>query len=138
MRDLKADLEICEAMSGRRWYVKKRGAHPAIYADDGAPVATVSNSAQSRFPEQRIANAEGIAAAREAWPEAIRRAMVAEERVEELESTIARALDRLQEHEHEDVYGPYGFAGTRCIVDDGKLCDVVADLQAVLDKGEEG
>ncbi len=110
-RDLRADLQICEAMSGRRWHVRYGSSHPAIYADDGAPVATVSNSAQSRFPEQRRANAEGIAAAREGWPEAIRRAMAAEERVVKLEAALRLALQALTDG-MEDV--PPGHRSPRC------------------------
>jgi hypothetical protein len=61
-----------------------------------------------------------------------------EERIEELEGAIRRVIEDLRDHEDEPVYGPYGLAGTQCIVHDSKLCEALDELQTVLDKGEEG
>jgi hypothetical protein len=61
-----------------------------------------------------------------------------EERIGELEEAIRKAIENLKDHDDEPVYGPYSLADTRCVVPDGKVCEVIDELQAILDKGEEG
>lgn len=83
MRDLKADLELCEAATKDDWEeivdIIKTSFEECEY--------------EHCYLKYKPIHGRFVATAREAWPEAIRRAIAAEERVKELEQQI-RDLER--------------------------------------------
>jgi hypothetical protein len=90
MRDLKADLALCDKATPGPW--KANAAHTFVCA---GKVEICFNSFHAEEAEDNIAF---ISAAREAWPEAIRRALAAEARVKELEAAIHAECRRCAEH----------------------------------------
>ncbi|GEM_PF-3488726 len=85
-RDLRADLEICEKATPGPWEVKNESEGSGFFdvvCPDGKGIA----------PTGCRQNALFIAAARTGWPEAIERAIKAEERVLALESSMQMFKD---------------------------------------------
>lgn len=72
MRDLNADLAVCETATVGPWGLHDAGlGRGYVYASIGGVLMMVAES-------DRIADARLIATAREGWPEAIRRAIASE------------------------------------------------------------
>lgn len=102
MRDLKSDLEICEKATPGGWKVDDSPncsyINCIIYSDQ-YPVAVVKTPRDEQgFPVDsniRDNNAIFISSARTGWPEAIERAIKAEE---ELEKQIKYHVERTDEH----------------------------------------
>lgn len=120
-RDLQADLAICEAATPGPWRVYRsqyfdcewecghkaddppceKGVGECEYikqrepADVGGPFEVDCGEYRGLSNE----NAEFIAAAREGWPHAIKRALAAERRVRQLESAVRDALAWLQQYQ---------------------------------------
>ncbi len=94
-RDLKADMELCKAASPGPWQYLPPSAvgGEAIVPANGPRICDLRledvRDLNLRSEQELTANARFIAAAREGWPHAIRRAMEAEERVRELEAQAA-------------------------------------------------
>jgi hypothetical protein len=85
-RDLYADLALCEAAenaSPGKWFVMHGKDVCAEFPPGSGELDTIANSYTVGIPEY-------IAESREAWPEAIRRAIVAESRLKEAEAEIDR------------------------------------------------
>lgn len=93
LRDLEADLAICEAATPGPWEAwQYHGPWQAIRAEH-YPIVSCIMQTDTRF----------ITAAREGWPHAIHRALEAEERVDRLEHELRMLQDHLNE-----VSRPYG------------------------------
>lgn len=96
MRDLEADLKLCEAATEGPWdaiyYDHTVTKHPNWEVDCNLPdVLTIADmgGGYGRNGESE-ANARFIAAARTGWPETIQELMEARKRIEELEAEIIR------------------------------------------------
>lgn len=101
MRDLKADLEICERATPGPWWNEGGVIHaknPGIWTEQNCSCVHIARVyygywENARLCEQEV-NGDFIDEAREGWPEAVRRAMAAEERVRELEVAIHAECER--------------------------------------------
>lgn len=97
MRNLHADLALCEAATPGPWRMHNAG------LDRGHTYASFDGVLGLIAEDSRIEDAEFIAQAREGWPEAIRRAIEAEAEVERLsafiESESEVAIDTMLEIE---------------------------------------
>ena len=94
MRDLKADLELCNKATPGPW-----------------EVVPGTNSVSSPYPRGRNKPRENmmfIAQAREGWPHAIERAIKAEAEVEQLKGEIEQLLEIAFAH-IPDVMRRYGY-----------------------------
>jgi len=102
MRDLKADKEICEKATPGPWYREKTGANFNGFSSEcligtTSIYATGNNIyAEPKGGTSPSNDANFIAAAREGWPEAIERAIAAEDKIDALGQTIG-VLDRMNE-----------------------------------------
>lgn len=99
MRDLQADLQICNKATPGPWIRSKFGLNILTH-DSEISTATQKYSGTSSYAEEQIkkleANANFIAAAREGWPEAIERAIKAEAEVVRLQAERGKAVEDLQ------------------------------------------
>lgn len=103
MRDLEADLKLCDAATegpwGATYYDEKATDDPGWDVDCALPtvltVARIGNGYGSDSEPE--ANAKFIAAARTGWPETIRELMEARKRIDELESKIDDLKDSIRE-----------------------------------------
>ncbi|MCR8843139.1 hypothetical protein NQ117_05555 [Paenibacillus sp. SC116] len=83
-RDLHADLAICDAATSGPWNIADTtDGFYVLDADDYVLAATLEHAVDATF----------IVEARQGWPEAIRRAIVAEAEVERLQCELTMALD---------------------------------------------
>ncbi|MBU9705860.1 hypothetical protein KSP24_02835 [Paenibacillus sp. AK121] len=88
MRDLNADLAVCEAATVGPWGLHDAGlGRGYVYASIGGVLTMVAESG-------RIADAHLIAEAREGWPEAIRRAITAERENAELRDRLMNVFQK--------------------------------------------
>jgi hypothetical protein len=87
MRDLQADLELCEKATPGPW-TAVAGKFPKVNSSAATLFAAIYAS---------DADAQLAAAAREGWPEAIRRALAAEGRAQDLERECDALLRVLEE-----------------------------------------
>ncbi|UMR34010.1 hypothetical protein MJ749_15040 [Paenibacillus polymyxa] len=88
MRDLNADLALCEAATSGPWGLHDAGlGRGYVYASIGGVLMMVSESG-------RIADARLIATAREGWPEAIRRAIASERENAELRDQLMTVFQK--------------------------------------------
>lgn len=76
MRDLTADLELCAKATPEPWVEDGAG---SVYSADDKDGGDICEMCPCRSLDVTNANAVFIAEAREGWPEAIRRAIKAEE-----------------------------------------------------------
>lgn len=108
MRDLQADLKLCEAATRGPWYVVRVDDDVCMNAFAVSTAEQIADFTSDFGDEDKVVaitllqsplfaavrderwfeNAVFIAAAREGWPEAIKRAMEAEARVAELEARL--------------------------------------------------
>ncbi|MBA4543829.1 hypothetical protein H1164_13120 [Thermoactinomyces daqus] len=107
-RDLKKDLKIItKATPGpwqaRSWSIPTDDQFHVQQRDEEKPKEIATAWQGGRYPdapeisaEEARNNAIFIAESREGWPEAIRRAMVAEEEVERLRAEIQRHIDLME------------------------------------------
>ena len=86
MRDLKADLELCEKATAGPWFAYRTALGQVTVQCPPGWICVMSDKGN-------WATAKAIAEAREGWPEAIQRAMAAEERVKELEAAIEHFVE---------------------------------------------
>ena len=134
MRDLKADLEICEAAPKGPY---KQGCHEAMpysyetqligYRDenDGKQHPYVMAEANYHFKEETIKLIAFLAAAREGWPEAIIRALEAEELYSlQTDDLISTQNERNDAYKKADAFAE----------ENAKLSAQVAKMQAVVDE----
>lgn len=99
VRDLEADLAICEAATPGKWKLwgmdvmapKVAGVEEVFAVDDAAVVAKTYDPHRGL----RTFNARFIAEARVGWPYAIRRAMEAEAKVDRLQNELQMLQDEL-------------------------------------------
>lgn len=104
MRDLKADLEICnKAMTGP-WVRKYENNIKQAVSDRGICSCSYSSNIDSaKTAQENSDNMEFIAQSREGWPHAIERAIKAEAEVERLRlmvKSITGGLDEAIETNH--------------------------------------
>lgn len=145
-RDLKADLELCQATTPGQWEVWDFDCSDDECGERMTGLCIMRDGAPDKMEmicnfgidptDQDYKNAKAIVEAHNGgWTEAIQRALAAEERVSELEAAIRKAIEALDDHDHEPVYGPHGLKYTQCVAPNGKLCQVLDDLRDTL--GEE-
>lgn len=79
MRNLKADLRVCERATPEPWVEDGAG---SVYSADDKDGGDICEMCPCRSLDVTNANAVFIAEAREGWPEAIRRAIKAEKTVQ--------------------------------------------------------
>lgn len=93
MRDLKADLELCQKATPGPW--EYDGMHNEIHTPQGEEYFLIISECRAAPDQEFICDSFGhhydnnfafIAAAREGWPEAIERAIKAEEEVVKLQA----------------------------------------------------
>jgi len=96
MRDLQKDLEICKGATPGPWEVFPEVCGPegqtVFQVESGGDICDVADP-YPRGENRPTANMHFIAEARQGWPEAIRRAKDAEERVAWLEKRLAFVED---------------------------------------------
>jgi hypothetical protein len=111
MRDLKADLELCNKATPGPWEVFPPLCGPegqTVYqVDSGGPICDVSDP-YPRGDNKPQENMMFIAQAREGWPHAIERAIKAEAEVEQLKGEIEQLLEIAFAH-IPDVMRRYGY-----------------------------
>lgn len=118
MRDLRADLEICNKATPGPWYREKTGAEFNGFSLEcligTTSLYTTGNNifAQPQRGSFPAADANFIAAAREGWPEAIERAIKAEAEVVRLRAGLERFKTTIKEyHPHDTLSLPkFSFA----------------------------
>ncbi|WP_438435439.1 hypothetical protein [Gorillibacterium sp. sgz500922] len=96
MRDLDTDLAICEAATPGPWL---EGATDAIRVSEGWVCQFYEGddlNGTARHFLNYESNLAFVLAAREGWPEAIRRAQAAEDEVDRLEAKLDRLQDELR------------------------------------------
>lgn len=105
MRDLKIDKEICDKATPGPWKASGDINH-MVFAKEGIsgePIAIIADCGKLHHADTKEhvaeiqANAEFIAAAREGWPEAINRAIAAEELVALLQNELVRSTAQDEE-----------------------------------------
>ena len=134
MRDLKADLAICEKATAGKWRVEISPSwgeydNVEVFCDDDlvADMYFVNVADQ----EERINNAAFIVAAREGWPAAIDRAIAAEAEVSKLKEATVDMRDKvLFERERREK------AESEVERLNLVLNERIADINAVLDDNE--
>jgi len=89
MRDLRKDLELCEAATSGPWVIDEYCVSQIRQPNYSKRRRIVCPPDANGFNDARF-----IAEAREGWPEAIRRALAAEARVKELEAEIERLKEQ--------------------------------------------
>lgn len=101
MRDLKADLKLCEEASPGPWWTEGMNALPGLYLY-GTKSAKQVHREQNPipgfmecFPPLGLSweDASFIAAARTGWPETIQELIEARKRIEELEAELKTKYD---------------------------------------------
>ncbi len=98
-----------------------------------------------RIAEERIKelekdlalNAKMLARQCDMAREAETKALEAEARAKELEAAIKDAIDRLEDHEHQEVHRHIGHVNTVYVVSRSELCDVLDDLKGILEEQGE-
>lgn len=83
MRDLEADLAICEAATPGPWELWQMHGPWQELRSGSFPIVACLQREDAKF----------VSAARTGWPEAIRRALASEERVDKLENELRMLHD---------------------------------------------
>jgi len=89
VRDLEADLAICEAATPGPWKYAPCGCSPTC---DNADLSLISDEGWVSLDDARF-----ITEAREGWPYAIRRALAAEAEIDRLRDEIRMLQEQLEQ-----------------------------------------
>lgn len=110
MRDLQKDLEFCDKATPGPWYlVNDNQIHDkeTKFNDCGTRIGETPNLIAVEKCPNGFANSTFIVAARDGWPEAIKRAMVAEKRCQELEEAL-----KIIRKKHTDIHNHNKYPST--------------------------